>query len=239
MRFFKTFLFVFLFNNCFAGTIDPVVPDMKYLEHGKNFPCVAKLVGEKDYYASAVIINKNTFLTNAHVAKQVKKIILEKNGELYEFDIKEIIVHKDYTKTSYNYDIAIGKIDKDFNLSSYPELYKEEDELSKKVSICGYGATGTFLTGKNKSDRKKRAGMNFIHERSKHILYCSAKDRLKTELEFLICHGDSGGGLFIDDKLAGINCFIDTNDGTYNSNINDNSGYVRISQKIDWIEKLK
>lgn len=239
MKLLKTFILILLFDNCLAGTIDPSVPDARYIEYGKNFNCVAKLVGEKEYFASAVIINKNTFLTNAHVAKKVHKIILEKGNEVYEFEIKELTAHNDYEKTSYNNDIAIGKIKEDFGLSFYPELYCEENELSKKVSICGYGATGTFVTGRVKSDRKKRAGMNFVHERSAYILYCSARDEPKTELDFLICHGDSGGGLFIDNKLAGINCFIDTNDGTYNSNINDNSGYVRISKKFDWIEKLK
>ena len=52
-------IFILSFNCCFAGTIDPNVPDEKYLEYGKKFICVAKVVGEGKYYASAVIINKN------------------------------------------------------------------------------------------------------------------------------------------------------------------------------------
>lgn len=236
MKFLKVLLILLFYNNCFAGTIDPGVPDEKYLEYGKQFSCVARVVGEGNYFASAVVINKNTFLTNAHVSKKINKIIVEEGEKFFEFDIKEITPHKDYQKNSYNNDIAIGKIEKDFNLKLYPELYNEKDELGKKVSICGYGATGNFITGKNKSDRKRRAGQNFIHERSEYILYSSVRDLPKTDLEFLICHGDSGGGLFIENKLVGINCFIDTKDGTYNSNYNDNSGYVRISQKIEWIE---
>lgn len=239
MKFLKILTLFLLLNNCFAGTIDPNTPDEKYLEYGKKFHYVAKVEGEKGYFASAVIINKNTFLTNAHVASKINKIILEKDNEFKEFQIKEMKIHGEYKNISYDHDIAIGKIEQNFNLDFYPDLYSNKDELAKKVSICGYGATGNFYTGKNKSDRKRRAGMNFIHERSEYILYCSANDNLKTDLEFLICHGDSGGGLFIENKLAGLNCFIDTKDGKYNSNYNDNSGYIRISKNIDWIEKNK
>jgi len=227
--------FILFFNTCFAGTIDPYTPDENYLEYGKKFYFVAKVIGDGSYYASAVVLNKNTFITNAHVAKKIKKIIIEKEDSFLEFEIKEMIIHKDYKKESHNNDIAIGKTKENFNLDYYPEIYKQQDELGKKVSICGYGATGNFSTGKNKIDKKRRAGTNVIFEISNIMLYCSAKDSNKTELEFLICHGDSGGGLFIDNKLAGINCFIDTKDGTYNSNYNDNSGYVRVSKYIDWI----
>jgi hypothetical protein len=55
-------------------------------------------------------------------------------------------------------------------------------------------------------------------------------------MEFLIASGDSGGGLFIDQKLAGINSCVMTTDGHTDSNHNDESGHTRISQHINWIE---
>ena len=122
----------------------------------------------------------------------------------------------------------------------HPELYCDSDELGKVVSICGYGSTGDFSTGKTKSDKKKRAGSNIIFQTSKYMLYCSPSDKKKTELEFVICHGDSGGGLFIENKLAGLNCFIEPSDGTYNSDYDDICGHVRISHHFEWIkESLK
>lgn len=236
MKFLKVLLTLLFYNNCFAGTIDPKVPDQKYLDYGKKFPFVAKVVGSD--YASSVLINKNTFLTNAHVAKKISKVIVENNDETHEFEIIEIIVHKNYKKLgTHNNDIAIGRINGDFGLSFYPELNSEKNELGKTVSICGYGATGTFITGKNKKDRLKRAGSNIINETSKEFLYCSALDKPSTELEILICHGDSGGGLFIENKLSGLNCFIEHGDGTYNSNYSDKSGFIRISNQINWIKE--
>jgi len=239
VKFARLLVFILFFNYCFAGTIDPNVPDEKYLEYGKKFVFVAKVTGENKYYASAVIINKNTFLTSAHVADKIKKIIIEKEDAFFEFDISEITTHPDYKKHSHNNDISIGKIKGEFNLDFYPELYENKNEIGKVVCICGYGATGNFSTGKTKSDRKRRAGSNRIHETTSDILFCSADDSPKTDLEFIICHGDSGGGLFVDNKLAGLNCFIEPRDGTYNSNYSDKSGYVRISKHIDWIENYK
>jgi len=55
-------------------------------------------------------------------------------------------------------------------------------------------------------------------------------------MEFLIASGDSGGGLFIDKKLAGITSCVMTTDGNTDSNYNDERGHTRISQHINWIE---
>lgn len=220
-------------NNCFGGTIDPNVPDEKYLEYGNEFTFVVKVTGSNNYYASAVLINKDTFLTNAHVSDKIDKIIVEDS----EFKIIKIMPHKNYEKHSHKNDIAIGKIKEDFKLKFYPKLYQKNDEIGKVVSISGFGSTGTFSTGKIRSDKKRRAGSNIVSEVTDYFCFCSALGGKKTELEFLICHGDSGGGMFIGNELAGLNCFIDTKDGTYNSNYNDKSGYVRIYKYIDWIEE--
>lgn len=227
-------IYLLLLNTCSAGTIDPNVPDEKYLDYAKNFPFVAKVTGNNTYYASAVVISPHFFLTNAHVADKINKIIIE---ETNEFEIIEIIIHENYKKESRENDIAIGKIKENFNLQFYPELYSEKNEINKVVCICGYGASGNFSTGKNKDDRKRRAGSNIISETTEYALFCSAIDNPKTQLEFLICHGDSGGGLFLDNKLCGLNCFIKQNDGTYNSNYSDKSGYIRISRHINWIKE--
>jgi hypothetical protein len=59
----------------------------------------------------------------------------------------------------------------------------------------------------------------------------------KTELEFLIASGDSGGGLFIDNKLAGINSCVMAVDKKPDSTYNDESGHTRISKFIGWIKE--
>ena len=103
----------------------------------------------------------------------------------------------------------------------------------------GYGITGNFNTGAKVSDGKKRAGSNVIDYIEKHILVCSASkpgNRI-TELEFLISNGDSGGGLFIDQKLAGINSGIMCSDKKLDSSYGDESCHTRISIHRDWIIK--
>jgi hypothetical protein len=57
----------------------------------------------------------------------------------------------------------------------------------------------------------------------------------ESRLEFLISHGDSGGGLFINKKLAGINSLVFSSDGKPDSSWRDESGHTRISLFIDWI----
>jgi hypothetical protein len=230
-------LFYFSINFCFAGTIDPNTSDEEYINYGKKFPFVAKVVGDNNYYASAVILNKNTFLTNAHVMEMVNKIIVENENNIYEFEINSSKINHGYTKKSHKNDIAIGKIKEDFNLNFYPLLNEEKNELGKIVSICGYGATGNFFTGEIRSDRIRRAGKNKINATSKEFLFCSVSNKPSNELEFLICHGDSGGGSFIENKLYGLNCFIDAIDKTYNADYNDRSGFIRISEYIDWIKE--
>jgi len=70
------------------------------------------------------------------------------------------------------------------------------------------------------------------------LLVCSLKGGKKTALEFLIANGDSGGGLFIDKKLAGINSCVMADDKSLNSNYNDWSGHTRVSLHKPWIDKM-
>jgi secreted trypsin-like serine protease len=55
-------------------------------------------------------------------------------------------------------------------------------------------------------------------------------------LEFLIASGDSGGGLFIDNKLAGIHSCVMTVGKNPQSKYGEESGHTRISNFIEWIE---
>ena len=55
-------------------------------------------------------------------------------------------------------------------------------------------------------------------------------------MEFLIASGDSGGGMFINGKLAGINSFVTAADGTTNSDYGDECCHTRISIFAKWIK---
>ena len=66
---------------------------------------------------------------------------------------------------------------------------------------------------------------------------CSHGAKDCTNLEFLICNGDSGGGLFIDGKLAGINSCVVATDGNANSDYGDETYHTRISELQEWIKE--
>lgn len=231
-------------NAIIAGTIDPRVPDAKYLEYGKKFECVLKVCGVyKDgtlFCASAVAINDNCILTAAHVVDnaQTAKVIDSYNKE---FIIDDIIIHPEYDEAKLNgNDIAIMFTEKPLKISYYPELYEDEDEVGKICALSGYGLTGNFNTGSVKSDDKRRAGSNIVDEIDSELLICSPSTSTKdtrTELEFLICSGDSGGGLFINKKIAGINSCVFATDKKPNSSYTDTSGHTRISKHKHWIRK--
>lgn len=230
----------------FAGTIDPSTPDQKHLDYAEGFKFVVKIEGlckcgkGKDhvYNASAVAISPELVLTAAHVVKGSDNICV-KVGEK-TFRVLEAIVNEDFEEDKIGYnDIAICRCDGNFGLDFYPDLYEDSDEVSKVVSIAGYGVTGTFSSGAIRSDNKKRAGSNKICRFERDVLVCGLTDS-KTSLEFLIAPGDSGGGLFIGNKLAGINSFVMAADGKTDSGYGDECAHTRISKFVPWIRsKIK
>lgn len=236
-------LIVLLGTSAIAGTIDPRVSDEKHKSYGDKFENVVRIKGDcycekkkesHEFRASAVVIKPNWALTAAHVVKDTSnvKIVVGEN----EFSVKTIS-HKDFETDNFgHFDIAICHSEKDFGMKFYPELYSDSDEEGKVVSISGYGLTGNFSTGAIKGDGIKRAGSNIINRLENSILVCTLDDK-RTELEFLIASGDSGGGLFIGNKLAGINSFVMAADKVPNADYGDESGHTRISLFIDWIEE--
>lgn len=227
-----------------AGTIDPYTPDTKYVEYAKDFHYVGKLCGTyKDgtkFCASAVAIDDHHILTAAHVVKGSNSCTVTLNNK--EFCLTNVVIHKDFENEFGIADIAIGYSEKPFDLGFYPSLYEDDDEEGKICCIAGFGITGTFKTGAIISDNKKRAGSNRIDGVQKDMLICSpssSRDPKRTSLEFLIASGDSGGGLFIDNKLAGINSCVMAIDRPPQSRYNEESGHTRIQKFIPWIKENK
>jgi hypothetical protein len=228
----------------YSGTIDPNTPDQKYLEYAKDFHYVGKLCGtykdKTNFCGSAVAIDDYHILTAAHVVKNSNSCFVFFNN--IEYCIQKITIHKDFDNRFGIADIAIGYSEKPFNLKFYPPLYDTDDEIGKVCSISGYGITGTFNTGAVVSDQKKRAGSNIIEYSDKDMLICTPSrptERSRTSLEFLIASGDSGGGLFIGDKLAGINSCVMAVDKIPTSKYNEESGHTRIKKFIPWIKEHK
>jgi hypothetical protein len=231
---------------CDAGTINPNVDDSKYVEYGSQHKCVVKICGEYPnqvvdgkrvgFIASSVIIKPRIVLTAAHVTHEASNIYIELNGVKTKILQTEQVKGYDYN-TSSDSDISVCYLEKEVKLDFYPELYEKDDEVGKICSISGYGMTGNYKTGVTFHDGKKRAGSNIIDGICNGMLSCSVNKKPLTSLEFLIANGDSGGGLFINQKLAGINSSIMTHkNGQLNSDMEDESCHTRISIHKEWIE---
>ena len=228
-------------SNSLPGTIDPDTPDIKYLEYGSKFHYVGKIHGSsKDgliYHGSCVAHNPNIIITAAHILEDAKDSFVDINNRTIK--IKNWIIHPKYNKKDYGpYDIAIGITESQMGLDWYPDLYTDTDESKKICSISGYGMTGTFRTMAYKYDSNRRAGSNIIDEIINDMLYCSPSfSNNKTSLEFLTASGDSGGGLFIDNKLAGIHStVIRPSSQSEKTEYSTNSTHTRISFHYQWIK---
>ena len=229
---------------CLGGTIDPSVSDDKYIAYGDQHECVVPIFGKcgcseaekgHSFAASAVVISKRWVVTAAHVVNGTSNVKVRVRGR--EHAMKRVLINKHFREDKVGlYDIAMCESEDDMDLDFYPELYVGKDEKGKVASICGYGMTGTFGTGAKSSDKKKRAGSNMVDECHRHVIACSISPANKTEMEFLIASGDSGGGLFIDQKLAGINSFVAAVDGSPNSDYGDESNHTRVSLFVPWIK---
>jgi S1-C subfamily serine protease len=237
------FLYLLFFTSIsLAGTIDPSTSDSKYLEYGEKFHSVVKLCcfdGKGLSCGSAVVIDKEWIITAAHVVENCHSWTVTIGDEKYNID--RMITHPEYKPEIFGHDdIALGHLSKPIELDFYPSIYENNDEIGKVCSIAGWGFTGTFNTGAKTSDGKRRAGSNIIDKIERKVLICSPskKHEKSTELEFLICGGDSGGGLFIDSKLAGINSSVIGYDGKSNSTYGDEGCHTRVSLYKDWIKKI-
>jgi len=232
-----------LFSVVSAGTIDPSNSDKQYLEYGAKHECVLPIMGvlgdelNSVFRGSCVIINENYVLTAAHVvSNSINQFVIYK-GKTYPAAISAIHALYD-PKTFGKHDIALVRLQRPIKLDFYPQLYEEQDENKKICSISGFGYYGDFKKGYGSKnfDNKRRAGSNVINRIRDNILICSIVDSPVTSLEFLICCGDSGGGLFIDNKLAGINSCVFSEDGKADSDYGDYSGHTRISDYHLWIK---
>lgn len=228
-----------------SGTIDPKNSDEQHIELAQQpvFDCVLPLVSKKEgkitSLSSCVLINTNYALTAAHIFSTIPDghtFFIVADDKLHL--VSEVICHKFFKPTRLGfYDIALCKLDSNITSIKFPELYHKKTELLKKSYICGYGITGNFDTGAKISDGKKRAGTNLVESIKNHVLICSPSHSPGSNLEFLISHGDSGGGLFIDGKLAGINSYVASHDGEPDSSWKDEAGHTRISLFLDWISQ--
>lgn len=225
-----------------AGTRDPNTPDSKYLEFGKKFHCVRQIRATITYegadlyqFGSAVIIKPNWVLTAAHVVYNTREPVILM-GSQETVPLTKVIIHDEFEDVKIGFhDIALCYSPQDFSLPFYTPLYEDSDELNKPVTIAGYGFTGTFHTGATVGDNQKRAGHNRVSGVERAVLICTPNKTNKFPLDFCIASGDSGGGLFIGNKLAGINSFLAASDKKPDGTYTDEGAHTRVSLYAQWV----
>ena len=226
-----------------AGTRLDGVPDSKYLEYGAKHKCVLPIQGimsdnlNSNFRGSCVLISPEYFITAAHVVYgSLSQNVVVDNKII---PVRVIAIHSEFKNDNVGkYDIAVGKLSKPIKLDFYPELYEGTDEKDKVCSFAGYGHHGPMSKGWGEFDNKRRAGSNVVTGFYKDALQVKTNDE-HTELEFLFSPGDRGGGMFIDQKLAGINSFVMATDGKGDSDYGDEGYFTRVSKFIPWIESVK
>ena len=239
-----------LSSTAISGTRDPRTPDAKHLAYGELHQCVVPVRGLAKYpdmkedetasfYGSGVIVSPHTVITAAHVLNHSTESYILVNGKKNKILGYAKLNGSDQEKTVGPDDIAIALLEKPVELDFYPKLYTEDNELGKLCSVAGWGMSGTWITGTVNDDCKRRAGSNHVDLLLfKGMLVTSVETDPGTSLEYLIGNGDSGGGLFIDKKLAGIHSCIFTGDGKLDSSFKDWAAHTRISTHAEWLQKM-
>lgn len=242
-------LFIILYAGCFralAGNRDPDTPKNKYTELANNYQHTGQIVGKNTsnslWSGSCVAIHDKIIVTAAHFMHDARACTVSINN-------KDIKVVRWRTHNNFNieiigqHDIAIGLLEENIGLKTYPELYRDANERGKFCYISGFGFTGTFDSPCTEYDNRLLAGSNLIDKIYMGVLVCSPSKKDKTELEYLIAPGDSGGGLFIDGKLAGVHSAT-TKPKSKDPKIKvseylSESYHTRISDHVVWVESTK
>lgn len=162
------------------------------------------------------------------------------------------------------YDIGLVKLDEKIDDIRPARRYSGKREVGPVGTFVGFGVTGTGLTGANLdvafNELQKRAGMNSIDALASSVYYGASENILLCDfdnpndpsdsllgrskplgLEYLPSFGDSGGGLFIGGRLAGvqsIGIFVEPGDPPTFSDYGDLAGSTRVSVFNDWIDPL-
>jgi hypothetical protein len=231
-----------------SGTRNPRTSDSKHLAYGEKHQCVVPVRGEfkvKDskniikFEGSGVVIKPRYVITAAHVVQKAENPYIIIGDKKIEIDW--VLIPRLYKEENTGpYDIALCRLKEEAIIDFYPELYEKDDELGKLCSVAGWGSHGTWNTGTIHDDNKRRAGSNYIDPiMFNGMMVCSVQGtKTQTSLEFLIGKGDSGGGLFINKKLAGIHSCIYTGDGKLDSSYKDYSAHTRVSLHKPWIDLI-
>lgn len=248
-----------------AGVIRSDVSDSAYLNlaNDARYQSVGQIIelatDGNTYAASGSLIAPNWVLTAGHVVFDATSIRFNIGGQTYL--ASNWISHPGYGGSDFSYDIGLVQLTAAPPSITPATRYSGKNELGKVGTFVGYGMTGTDETGAVTYDGQKRAGQNMLD-----VYFADSGGAKKwrafgadfdspagdtnvfgsaapLDLEYLISFGDSGGGVFIEERgrtyLAGVNSFVvNANGNDLWCDAGDYSGQVRVSAFNTWIDSI-
>lgn len=225
---------------------------------------VTEQISDKRAYGSGVLLTGGQYiLTAAHLFSENPSLsnvhVLNANGQSVS-TVAEIFTHPlwDNNPSNYNHDLALIKLSQPLtHITSY-EIYRDKNEIGQTFTRVGFSDTG-LVSGKNTYDtltEKINSRFGTDIETGSQLLYdyddgTAQHDAIGLLLnlpnlglgseETMSQHGLSGGGTFIDSKIAGVGSFIFRSDlsdvnGVIDSSVGELGSDTRISTHADWID---
>lgn len=227
-------------SSAFAGTTDDAIPDARYVEHGRRFSTWAARIdtvradGARPS-GSGVVIADRWVLTAAHVLEGYRSGEVTSSAGTRRIAAIRRPREWDIDRTGWH-DIALVQVAEPWGLTRYPALSEGDEKPSDVVAIAGWGMTGRLSTGWVDGPQQLRAGTAVISRFEDAVLVCPARS-VGTPLPFCTAPGDSGGPVFIGERLVGVVSFTQkTSDGTpTRSKAGEESCHTRVSLYREWI----
>jgi len=221
-----------------AGTRDDSIPDEKYVEYAKEFsPYTVKVIATgtngKPSFGTATLLSDHWAVTSAHVVHDAVSVEIDGRKST------TIILHPEFDDDCMGcFDIALMKFDDSFDRGFYPPLSTGDEKPGDLCSIAGFGVHGPMSTGYDSADNRLRAGTARLGRFDDTRIICPIS-RGSSPLPYGISPGDSGGPLFCNGKLCGVNSFTMRDKGhTLKSREGEEQGFARVSVLREWMEEV-
>ena len=210
--------------------------DARYLKLGRMCPTICHFSFPD---GEGTLVSPRWILTAAHVGRMLSVGQRVMVG-MEKYRIERIFTHPDWR--SSRHDIALIKLNSPVRGVKPIQLYREQDEVGRIVTLVGTGDSGTGLTGPIRRDGKLRGARNRVDRVNKAwLIFKFDKPETALDLEGISGPGDSGGPAFIEENgafyvvgISAIQSFkeLGLREGIYGVT----EYYTRVSSYVEWID---